>query len=298
MFRFSSSHLPRLCLIGTVLLTVLYLLGAALSVSAQGESAPAVILTDSQGEYSLSQYIEILRDPGRSLTIQDVSSSAFSNRFVRNQQNIPGLGITTDAVWLRFRVDNRASPLISWRLVLTELRHGKVDLYVPNDDGSWSVKQTGRDLPFSTRDVPHRFFVFHLPTPPGAEQTIYMRLASVSPMLIPLSIWSTGALAQSDQSEILFYGLFYGAMLIMAGYNLFLFWALRDKSYLFLSLFILAYASTRRPATGWRTNILFPISQMLTLANLLRLHLLFFSSFFQSIFSKRACVSHVCTDSS
>lgn len=238
---------------------LLFCLGVGASILlAQGDDAPPLILADTQGEYSLGPYLEILRDPTLALTIQEVSSPALSGRFIPNQQNIPNLGVTRDAVWLRFRVSNQAAGPVAWLLALHEVRHGTVDLYLPNEDGSFRVMRTGRNLPFSTRDVPNRAFVFRLDAPPGEEQTYYMRLTSASPIIIPLKVWSTQALSAYDQQDILWYGLFYGAMLIMAGYNLFLFFSLRDKSYLYLALFILTYSLNQATRDGLAHQYIFP----------------------------------------
>lgn len=244
--------------LGIALLLLLGLYMGASALLAQGETPPPVVLTDEQGEYSLAPYLEILRDPTRGLTIQDVSSPAFSSRFFRNQQDSPSLGFTSDAVWLRFRVENRATSSNDWVLALDDLRHGSVGLYLPNEDGSFEVRQTGRNFAFSTRDVPNRVFVFRLDVPPDREQVFYMRLLSVTPITMPLKIWSTRALSEHDQQDVLLYGLFYGAMLMMAAFNLFLFASLRDKSYLFLALFIITYSLNQSQRDGISQQYLFP----------------------------------------
>jgi len=60
---------------------------------------------------------------------------------------------------------------------------------------------------------------FGLTRPQGLSKTYYMRLKSASPLVFPLSLSTIEALAQKDQQTLLFLGLFYGAMLIMAGYK-------------------------------------------------------------------------------
>lgn len=259
MFRVpnSTSHYFSIKLIGVCLLLAL-LCWRALVTFAQSPTPASIILTDASEEYALAPHLEILRDPTRQLTIQDVSSPAFSERFTPNQQTIPNLGITTDAIWVRFRVQNDASAPIQWLLALHEQRHGQVDLYLPNGDESFRVKQTGRNLPFTSRDVPYREFVFRLEPSGGAQETVYLRLESASPMIVPLTIWSTAAFAQREQPILLFYGLFYGAMLIMAGYNLFLFASLRDPAYLYLSLFILFYSLNQGARDGLARQYIYP----------------------------------------
>jgi PAS domain S-box-containing protein len=231
-------------------------------VQAQGiqptRHAPPVTLTDDQNEYSLAPYLELLRDPSQKLTLQDVSSPALDDRFIPNSQSVPNLGITKDAVWVRWRVRND-SATNDWRLALNEPRLGLVSLYTPAGElSNYIEKVAGRDLPFTSRDVPHRDFIFRLSLPRGAEQTFYAQLNSDSPLLFPLTISTVEALAQKDQQTLLFLGLFYGAMLIMAGYNLFLFFSLRDANYLYLALFIILYSLSSAVRDGLAQQYLWP----------------------------------------
>lgn len=257
-FESVRKHSDLFLRIGAVLALVILILSMALSAWAQGDTAPPIVLSDASGEYPLAPHLEILRDPTRQLTIEDVASPAFSEQFTSNQQKVPNLGVTNDAVWVRFRVQNDASAANRWLLALHEQRQGNVDLYLPNGDGAFRVEQTGRNLPFTSRDVPNREFVFRLDAPVGEQETVYMRLQSASPMIIPLTIFSTEALAQREQSDLFLYGLFYGAMLIMAGYNLFLFFSLRDTSYLYLALFILFYSLNQGARDGLAHQYIYP----------------------------------------
>jgi hypothetical protein len=60
-------------------------------------------------------------------------------------------------------------------------------------------------------------------------------------MILPLTLLSLEAFANQMQTDLLKYGLFFGVMLVMLGYNLFLYASLRDRSYLYLVLFIACF---------------------------------------------------------
>jgi PAS domain S-box-containing protein len=244
-------------------LLILGPVGMAKLVLAQGgdstPSAPPVNLTDLQEEYSLESNIEILRDPTQRLTIQDVASAEYADRFVQNSQKVPNLGITKDAVWVRLRVRNDSTSN-AWRLALNDARVSQIALYSPSTDTpNFIEKVAGRDFPFYARDIPHRNFIFRLDLPSGTAQTLYMRLKSDKTALVfPLAISTSEALAQKDQKELLFLGLFYGAMLIMAGYNLFLFFSLRETNYLYLALYIFFYSLSSAARDGLAHQYLWP----------------------------------------
>ncbi|TAH50208.1 MAG: hypothetical protein EYC68_14760, partial [Chloroflexota bacterium] len=63
--------------IGAVLALAILILSMVMSAWAQGDTAPPIVLTDASGEYPLAPHLEILRDPTRQLTIEDVASPAF-----------------------------------------------------------------------------------------------------------------------------------------------------------------------------------------------------------------------------
>ena len=255
---FARPRAFRFSLLGTILVLVFLIPVMVGDAFAQGEEAPPIVLTDTHSQYSLSSKLEILRDPTRKLTIQEVSSPAYAAHFMPNQQKVPNLGLTADAVWVRFRARDDAPAGASWLLALDEQRQGLVELYLPAADGGYLVKRTGRDLPFSSRDFPNRAFVFRLDLPQGMEAPVYLRLESSAPMIIPLSIWAADAFAQHAQTDLLVYGLFYGAMFIMAGYNLFLAVSLRDASYLYLALFILSFSFNQAARDGLGQQYLYP----------------------------------------
>jgi hypothetical protein len=72
-----------------------------------------VILEHDKGEYPLSAYIEILEDKEGKLTIEDVTSSKFSDKFIPNKsESAPSFGFTDSAYWVRFTVRPPLHPLL------------------------------------------------------------------------------------------------------------------------------------------------------------------------------------------
>ena len=229
---------------------------------AQGETSdrlPPLILTDGQGKDSLGPYLSILEDPGGELTIEEVASANYAGRFVASQEEAPNFGFTDAAVWLRFQLQNEAPDTPTRLLELSHPTISYVDLYVPQSDGSgFSASQTGLHRSFDTREMPHHNFVFELSPPQEQTTTYYLRAESDVTLSLPLTLWSPGAWAQKDQVEQFVWGGVYGIMLIMAGYNLFLFFSLREKSYIYLVGFILSLVLTYALADGRAHRYLVP----------------------------------------
>lgn len=246
-----------------VLILLLFITLTGCTASAHDNSpasaAEPVILTDSQGEYPLGLHLEILEDPTGRLTIAQVSSAEYAASFKPSHVDMPNFGLTNSAYWVRFRLRNEAPQTTEWRLVLEDPRIGYTDFYFPTPGSAgYSLKQAGRFLPFTAREVADRRDVFKVFLPVGVEQTLYLRLQSHSPLWIPLTFYSLAAFSQSAQNDALILGLFYGAMLLMMGYNLFLFFTLQDRSYLYLVLFWISYLINRGSWDGLSNQYLWP----------------------------------------
>ncbi len=199
--------------------------------AAAGRGEP-VVLSDRQDYYPLAAHLDLLEDPSGALTIDDVTAPPYAARFTPNTEARTNLGYTNSAYWLRLQVRNQASYQSDWYLVLAHPRMAYLDLYTPGTErATFVARQTGRWRPFSSRDVRHRHFVFHLFVPPGESQTLYLRLASPFTFKFPLAIWSHTAFWQQEQARLIGLGIIIGGIIFAIGYNAFLAWRLHDPSY-------------------------------------------------------------------
>jgi hypothetical protein len=216
-------------------------------------------LTDEQEKYPLGRFLEVLEDPTAQLTIDDVTAPDYAAQFVPSQEEIPNFGYTNSAYWLRFRIKNEHHGMPAWQLAIKKPDMESITLYLLSRDQQISaIKQAGDAFPFTDREVPHRQFIFKLPLPDESERTIYLRFATRTAMTLPLTLWSLEAFAQNDQREQLILGLYFGVMLIMAGYNGFLFFFLRDKSYLYYVSFIASFFLNRVSESGLASQYFWP----------------------------------------
>jgi PAS domain S-box-containing protein len=201
------------------------------------QAQETVILADKQDEYPLGLHLEILEDIEGRWTIDDVISPEIARQFVPSRSEVPNFGFTDSVYWIRFRIRNTANLTRQWYLVLGYPNVHYLDFYHPLPDRSGLKHiRTGTLLPFDTRDVKDRLFVFTLSLPADIEQTIYLRFESKATMVLSLTIQSGDRLKHNGFTDRLWLGCFYGVLFIMAGYNLFLFLALRERSYLYYVL--------------------------------------------------------------
>ena len=194
-----------------------------------------VVLTDAQGEYSLGPHMDILEDPGGELTIDQVSSPAYEAQFIPSQTESPNYGFTNSVYWVRLDLDNETHKANEWLLEVNFANMHYVDLYTPLPDGNgFELKQTGILRPVSTRDVIHPQIVFNPYIPALGRQTLYLRFQSGASMVLGLTLWTQNAFLIDSQWQHLWSGLFFGILIGLLAYNLFLLFSLRDVNSLYL----------------------------------------------------------------
>ena len=218
-----------------------------------------VVLNDEKSEYNLGLNLEILEDKTRELTIEYVTSATLEAKFIPNTKPVPNLGVKQSAIWVRFQVKNEASLQKKWQLILADTRMGNIDVYIPQENRQdFIVKKTGRYLPFDTREVKHRYFIFNLPLKYQQEKTIYLRLTSKSVIVFPLLISTPENFTTKDQGEILFIGIVIGVIFVICISNFFLFISLKDPNYFYYSIFNLTGLTFKIYQSGIAQQFLFP----------------------------------------
>jgi signal transduction histidine kinase len=165
-------------------------------------------------------------------------------------------GFDHAAHWLSFDIENTSSN-DDWLLEIAFAPLDKIDFYIRNDSG-WVHKTAGDLLPMSVRDVlyPHPVFVFHVPK--GESRTIFLRVRSTSSIQVPVFIWKQNSFITKSVSVQILNGLFYGAMMVMILYQLFLFISTHDRITLYYVLTLLAMMHVVAFFQGYSFLYLYP----------------------------------------
>ena len=199
-------------------------------------AATPVVLTADRHEYVLSPHLDLLPDPLQQYAIDAVSGPAMADLFAPSQGTLPSLGFDTPSAWVRFTLTNNAALNKDWVLVMKWHGYDLIELYIPEPSAAphWRIVDSADTRPFSERDIPHRYQAFNLPLAPGQTRTFYLRLVmDPGEVAVPLLLWSKEAFRNHDRNERLALGIYYGIIAVMTLYNLFLFFSLRDRSYLY-----------------------------------------------------------------
>lgn len=209
------------------------------------EGPPVVIRGES---------ISILEDATGNLTLNDILRN--QNKFQRFVGEVPNLQYSYSAFWLRIELHNASlDSLLAIEASNTQL--DTLDVHVLGPKGTKSYR-FGDAFVFDQRLFNHQHFIFPFEAKPGEILIIYMRVRGLEQMSIPLLVGQRKEILTNNYQTDLFAGLYFGIMLVMFFYNLFLFISIRDKAYLFYILYIAGIAMAQASLQGYTFKYLLP----------------------------------------
>jgi signal transduction histidine kinase len=183
----------------------------------------------------------ILEDKTAALTLRQVLTPEYSAQFQPSTQERLSFGFSTSAYWVAFTVKNARPETAStdaWRLEIGYSPLDSITIFSATRQGQWQSRLYGDYLPFSERGVAYRNFIIPLELTDSLPHTYYIRVRSTSSMQIPMDITRTATLAERMVTSELGYGVLYGMLFVMIGFNLFLFAALRRPHYIWYVVYI------------------------------------------------------------
>lgn len=199
-----------------------------------------VIIDNTQSEYeSIHSYCKILPAGQQTYSIDEVLKNQSSLPWEEIESANPNLGFTKDYFWLSFEVINNSN---TRKELLFETARPVIDsvtLYAQTSDGSINVQKSGDAIPFSERSVKHRKSLFKLTLDKGENQTYFLKIKSDGEaLMLPLAIKSNDTVLAATYQEQLFYGFFYGLLSLAFIIYLFFYFALKDSTFLYYSVYV------------------------------------------------------------
>nr|WP_293835079.1 7TM diverse intracellular signaling domain-containing protein [uncultured Arsenicibacter sp.] len=203
-------------------------------------SQPVIRLGTSGSRAVYPTDVYVLTDSSRSLSVEQVRSPAFANRFSPNQQPSLSFGSSNAIIWLTFRLATRHPDdwlLESSNYMINDLRFYSLSART----GRMHVVQQGTHFLDSPKDIRHNMTYFRpFATSDGPDTvTCYLRVKNNMPLSVPMRLLTVRELAQESHRNDLFHGLIFGILVAMMLYNAFIWLTIRDVTYLFYISYVL-----------------------------------------------------------
>ena len=178
-----------------------------------------------------------------------VESLAASDYWFPREEVVPNLGLTDDVQWLRLKVDPSTE-----NGQLIEIQNAGIDeivCYIICDGDIISTYHRGifhetlADAKIGT------YPSFPIPLVECGDLQALFRLKSSKPLLIPLRIAGPRQVLRGAHERDVLFAAYFGVILVMLLYNLFLFLSVGDRSYLEYSIYIFMIGGTQLVLNGY-----------------------------------------------
>lgn len=159
-------------------------------------------------------------------------------------QNMPpeasgmNFGYTKSTYWLRFTLDNTERHTLRRFLEIGYPVLDYLNIYVERNNKQIARYELGDKHPFSQRPVQNHNFVVPMDLAGKSLTQVTLQITTSSSMQVPATLWEVHTLMTHMQTQSIFHGIYYGAMIVLMLYNLFIFFTVRERKYLYYVFYI------------------------------------------------------------
>ena len=197
----------------------------------------------------LGSRLEILSATSHNVDVQS-PVDLLHETWVRSDLDVPNLGNSSNWVWARLDLD----PVIDAGLSV-EIAYATIDslqVFMVCDGVVKSKRSAGATVPRSFREQQlGNYPSFPIPVEDCEKLTCYIRAWSGKQILLPVRVEGTRKLLTDGHYRDVFFAIYFGVVISLLIYNLFLYFSVKDNNYLQYVLFIIAVGGTQLVLNGY-----------------------------------------------
>jgi signal transduction histidine kinase len=178
-----------------------------------------------------------LNDP-QFLTIDQILDKENQLRFRPYDQDAPNFGPINEAVWFKFEVANEVDD--KFFLQIGSAYIDSLALYKVVNGKVVESMFTGDNYPFSSRHVKVATFIYPLNIAKDSIHTYYLRSKTNQPFFFLLRVGTLKSLMEDAHILDFVQGIYLGIMVLILFYNIFLYFSIKEKVYLWYSFYVIS----------------------------------------------------------
>ncbi|MDX1756366.1 MAG: EAL domain-containing protein [Marinobacter sp.] len=171
------------------------------------------------------------------------------------EERTPNFGYQTEEYW--FRMTPPATP-DSQLLDISYPQLDYVTFYLVENDQLRHTEVIGDHIPFAQRPLQHPTFLIPYELSADSDAEIFLRVQTNGALQVPLRIWGQSALFDHIALEDQLHSLYYGVLITVIFFNLFIFLALREVTYFLYVLSTFGYLFLMASLRGVTFQLLWP----------------------------------------
>ncbi len=223
------------------------------------EASAEVLTVDANTrQVVLTPHLQILQDPG-STWDENQADSAFDNGdpFIFDGVT-PNFGITASTYWFALDISSELDTPSTWLLEIEYPLMDEVSFAYQSETGEWVRKVAGDLIPFDSRDIAYPTLVFRLPLEALETKRVLISVNTQGSVQMPAKLWHPDAFADNSKTDYALLGAYYGIMLAMVLYNLFIYFSVRDPSYIYYIAYVVFISMYNFANRGLAVQYLWP----------------------------------------
>lgn len=218
------------------------------------DETPFFVLNQDRINTMISQKTRVCYDAQESMSPIDVLKSC---HFTVNTNEAVALPFVKKPVWINIAIQNQTNQ----NNLILEILNAQVDsvsLYKIIDgravllgvQGDWIAPVKGQIIHNNPR--------FQLEFPRDSIYQFMFKVFSRENIVVPIRIGTDDSINNSNYRLNLFFGIYFGIMLVMFFYNFFLFITIKDNSYLYYIIYILFFGLAQAGLAGYLRILFWP----------------------------------------
>lgn len=201
--------------------------------------------------------------------------------------DVPTFGFSADHHWIKLRVINVEDRKVGRILEVNNPILNKCNLYEIKGRNAFKLYSAGDEGRFSNRPVMHLNYQFPLEMAPNSTREFLLLVSSAGEQLqVPMGLWSSTEITIRDEKDRLLRGIYFGIILFVLLFNLFIYLIIRERSSLYYVAYVFALMMLQLslggfayryfwPDSGYLANIANPFFASLSIFALIRFSQLF-----------------------
>lgn len=213
---------------------LLFIILSAITTSLSAN--PVINLQDNIEAYTdfeVEYFEDISKQP---LTIEEVRKEKF-----QRTSNAFTFGYNTNNFWFHMSVTNDSTKAKEIFLELTEIIHKNIDLYVISSNTALLYEKNGLSIPVKERHIEVSNPTFSLQFEAGEKKEFYIKLSSIYGVFGAIELKTPEKFHASNHFKEKLYMFYFGAIITIGLYNLFIFFFLREKIYLYYVSYVFIF---------------------------------------------------------
>jgi len=231
--------------------SILFTFIALISVVGTGQS-----ITREMHTVSFDSEMLYMRDSEKH-TLESAIIALHEGLFIPNPSDGPlNFGYDSSNFW--FYVDFEVAEAMKRIIEFDYPYHQYIDLYI-NQDSTWQHISSGNLRAYGTRGVfRSENFAWPLELDSASHVKMMINVKSKAPVIMSFEVKTMEKFVTSSNLKNLLYGIFFGILLIMVVYNLFIYVIIRDRAYLYYVLLVMTNFAVFASVTGYAFHYLYP----------------------------------------